>query len=263
MSEGVDRKMLGAEFGHLLDSGIFSDFVIRCHNKEYRVHRNILSAQSKFFENVCKPESGFKESQSSSIDLNDENPEIVKAMLDYLYRFKYDLQNASNDPTINMLFHTRVYAAGEFYGIEKLKHAAIAHFRKLASHFWQHITAFTTAIKSIYNTTHSGDRGLRAIVVEFAVMYMDDLALHDEFLDCMREEPDFWMEVTLKIQEKRTEAQEILRFIGKFNCPKCSAAVYQEISAGKIVAPRSGKTHCSKCGKESTVSDWTKQRIKF
>ena len=37
----------------LFDSGNFSDFVINCKTKTWKVHKAVLCTQSKFFESAC------------------------------------------------------------------------------------------------------------------------------------------------------------------------------------------------------------------
>ena len=64
MGKEIYVTLLKSPLHRLLESGGFSDFTIRCRGEEYKVHRNILTAQSKYFEKVCKPDSNFKASYS-------------------------------------------------------------------------------------------------------------------------------------------------------------------------------------------------------
>ena len=56
----------------------FSDFVIVCGDREYNVHRAILSAHSKWFDRVCS--SGFKEAKEGWVELKEDDPKCVARM---------------------------------------------------------------------------------------------------------------------------------------------------------------------------------------
>jgi hypothetical protein len=51
------------------------------------VHKKVLCGQSDFFEKAC--EGGFKEASSGVIDLTDDDPDAVKAMVQFCYTVNY------------------------------------------------------------------------------------------------------------------------------------------------------------------------------
>jgi BTB/POZ domain len=51
------------------------------------VHKKVLCGQSDFFEKAC--EGGFKEASSGVIDLTGDDPDAVKAMVQYCYTVNY------------------------------------------------------------------------------------------------------------------------------------------------------------------------------
>ncbi|KAK6349378.1 hypothetical protein TWF730_010125 [Orbilia blumenaviensis] len=73
----------------LLESGKYSDFTIKCGSKQWKVHRAIICPQSKFFETLC--DSDFKEAKSAEINLSDEAPSDIQAMLEFLYTGQYSI----------------------------------------------------------------------------------------------------------------------------------------------------------------------------
>ena len=56
----------------------YSDFTMVCAGEEYKVHRVILAAHSKWFDRVCS--SGFKEAKEGRVELKEDDPACVKRM---------------------------------------------------------------------------------------------------------------------------------------------------------------------------------------
>ncbi|KAF4497647.1 hypothetical protein FAGAP_6179 [Fusarium agapanthi] len=71
----------------LLETGAYSDLTISCGKDQYRVHKAIICPRSHFFEAACNGE--FKEAQTSTIDLPDDDPIAVRMMIEYLYHDTY------------------------------------------------------------------------------------------------------------------------------------------------------------------------------
>lgn len=96
---------------NLLLSGIHSDVTIRCNHLVFNVHRAIICSLSEFFrkalnsqfqvsgpvpklalsiyQSILMPEDS-KEGTAGSIDLQEEDPLIVKCMIQYFYTLDYD-----------------------------------------------------------------------------------------------------------------------------------------------------------------------------
>ncbi|KAF5253945.1 hypothetical protein FANTH_1270 [Fusarium anthophilum] len=72
---------------NLLRTGDYSDLTITCSKDQCRVHKAIICPRSKFFKAAC--DGNFKEAQTSTIDLPDDDPVAVRMMIDYLYRDTY------------------------------------------------------------------------------------------------------------------------------------------------------------------------------
>lgn len=92
----------------LYRSGDYSDFVIKCGNDRYKVHKAVVCPRSPFFRAIfngntkvrhlrptsTKPEapsshSVMQESQESEVDMSAHEPIAVQIMVTYLYRDNY------------------------------------------------------------------------------------------------------------------------------------------------------------------------------
>ncbi|KAF4946278.1 hypothetical protein FGADI_11304 [Fusarium gaditjirri] len=71
----------------LLKTGDYSDLVISCGKDQYRVHKAIICPRSHFFKAAC--DGKFKEAQTGTIDLPDDDPIAVRMMIEYLYHDAY------------------------------------------------------------------------------------------------------------------------------------------------------------------------------
>jgi len=56
------------------------------------VHKKVLCAQSDFFQKAC--EGGFQEASSGVIDLTEDDPDAVRAMVQFCYTVDYALDTA-------------------------------------------------------------------------------------------------------------------------------------------------------------------------
>jgi hypothetical protein len=72
----------------LLDTGKHSDFVIVCGDDTYNVHKSIICSQCSFFDAASRFD---KEAEEGKIDLADDEPEIVKYFIQYLYELDYHI----------------------------------------------------------------------------------------------------------------------------------------------------------------------------
>ncbi|EXL42130.1 hypothetical protein FOCG_15478 [Fusarium oxysporum f. sp. radicis-lycopersici 26381] len=77
----------------LLKTSDYSDLVISCGKDQYRVHKAIICPRSHFFKAAC--DGKFKEAQTGTIDLPDDDPVAVRMMIEYLYHDTYAPAGAS------------------------------------------------------------------------------------------------------------------------------------------------------------------------
>ncbi|KAF5232428.1 hypothetical protein FANTH_12972 [Fusarium anthophilum] len=138
---------------HLLQSGEYSDFVLRCKNREFKLHQMIVCPQSPVISAALN--GGFEESTSKIITVSEFDVRTVQYMVGFLYGEDYRLapepekrpgqndqgekeegeivsggdkiprdQQASQkigDQTVyHIVSHLRVNAIADYYGIAKL-----------------------------------------------------------------------------------------------------------------------------------------------
>ncbi|KAF2823014.1 hypothetical protein CC86DRAFT_299958, partial [Ophiobolus disseminans] len=70
-------------------SGKYSDFVITCGTDTYNVHKSVVCARSDFFERAERFAAG-KESKEGKVNLPEDDPVVVKLLIQYLYEGEYD-----------------------------------------------------------------------------------------------------------------------------------------------------------------------------
>ncbi|KAL9598110.1 MAG: hypothetical protein Q9179_004035 [Wetmoreana sp. 5 TL-2023] len=116
------------------DAGQFTDFTIICKEQEFKCHKVIVCAQSKFFEAACS--NGFKESSASKIELPEDDPYLIGLMLEFLYTQTYTPDDKAScnrvdpeDPKYIPKVHISLYALGDKYAIPALCHEAVKQLR--------------------------------------------------------------------------------------------------------------------------------------
>ncbi|RYO70402.1 hypothetical protein AA0113_g3234 [Alternaria arborescens] len=71
-----------------LKSGAYSDLTIACGSDTYKVHKVIICGRADFFARTLN--FGGKESESGVVDLPEDEPTIVKLLIQYLYEGEYE-----------------------------------------------------------------------------------------------------------------------------------------------------------------------------
>ncbi|KAE9984456.1 hypothetical protein EG328_008755 [Venturia inaequalis] len=155
----------------LLDSGEYSDMSVTCRQKVFKVHKAVVCTRSNFFRNAMK-NGTFKESETGNIDLSDDDPLAVEAVLRFVYQGSYSSLAKGNKDA--MILHARVYNLAEMYAIKNLKTVAATEFEKLAKTDFK-LPALPLAIKEIYENCEVDDKTLRDIVVRVVLSNYDSL----------------------------------------------------------------------------------------
>ncbi|KAI9726484.1 MAG: hypothetical protein M1828_001306 [Chrysothrix sp. TS-e1954] len=112
------------------DNPEFSDLTIRCHGRDFAVHKTIVCPQSSYLHAAMK--HGMEEQVNSLIVLEEHEVEVVRAVLHYLYRGTYDFETYSAVDGTEMSaleFHVRVFLAADYFDVPTLQHEASTRYR--------------------------------------------------------------------------------------------------------------------------------------
>ncbi|KAK3717653.1 hypothetical protein LTR37_005720 [Vermiconidia calcicola] len=146
--------MEGAERMHANEQ--YTDLIITCSGHEWKVHKFCLCAQSDFFHSACG--DSFKEGNGSKINLDDDDPQTVEALIHYFCCFDYgECANISN-----MILDARMYAVADKYFVALLKQLAKKKFESRAKAEWKTVE-FADAVAEVFSTVPEGDGEFRRI----------------------------------------------------------------------------------------------------
>ncbi|CAK1364505.1 unnamed protein product [Cercospora beticola] len=120
----------------LLGDGRYADLTVTCGQRKWRVHKNIVCTRCTFFEKAV--DGRFAESKTDTVDLKDNHPNAVAAMIRYLYTDDLDdsIHATDDDGEWKQLAMTvQVHKIGDQFGLKRLADLATAKFEAcLKSH---------------------------------------------------------------------------------------------------------------------------------
>ncbi|QDS69513.1 hypothetical protein FKW77_007309 [Venturia effusa] len=158
MAQQKNQEHLLASIAGLRTNDEYADVTITCKGTAVHVHKATICPQSLFFRNACKKDS-FMEGKTGVIDLPEDEPLAVQALLDFLYTANYvEDQDA--------LLHAQVYTLAEKYGLETLRTLALYKLQTDFEYIYRVlIPSFARAVKWIYDNTGENDQARKAIIV--------------------------------------------------------------------------------------------------
>ncbi|KAE9984460.1 hypothetical protein EG328_008759 [Venturia inaequalis] len=170
------KETLDETFSGLLASGDFSDLTITCQGTIFNVHKSVVCFQSRFFRNAVK-EGAFK-GETGVVDLPDDNPDAVKAMLQFVYSRAYGRE----DPlcNIDMPLHARTYCLAQRLSLDYLmKYAAgrleaILHTQHSGLQPQPQPEMWAATVREIYANTAEDDR-IRDVIITAALRNLSHL----------------------------------------------------------------------------------------
>ncbi|EME40447.1 hypothetical protein DOTSEDRAFT_136210, partial [Dothistroma septosporum NZE10] len=164
------------------------------------VHRVVLVSLSDWFPRACT--GNFVESSSDKVELYDDDPDHIAAMLDFCYHSSYteDPEVVSSSP---ILFSVFTFAIAEKYLIAPLQTYATDRlsyyfFTPCDSHIWP--TGMASAITAAYSCTSDQDNILRGALVDYVATYYEEIfdtsgPAFQPIRDAARSTPEFAAEV--------------------------------------------------------------------
>ncbi|QDS69506.1 hypothetical protein FKW77_007015 [Venturia effusa] len=171
--ETTDPRQRGW-LARLYQSGQYTDLVITCSGHTFTAHKGVVCMQSSFFENACKKNT-FKEGETGVIDLPDDDPAAVKAMLEFFYLVSY----RHDETSIQWTLHAKTATLGDKYCVQPLKIYAYALLKETTSDLSIDWVDFAAAVQWVYDNTASDDQG-RKILVQIAMNHLDEMLRSDD-----------------------------------------------------------------------------------
>ncbi|KAK3901776.1 BTB/POZ protein [Staphylotrichum tortipilum] len=97
LADDLPTPSIYAGLSALLGSEKFSDMSIRCGGREFKAHRAIVCAQSRFFDRALT--GGFTEAATGVVDLPEDDPAVLERFLQFLYTGTYtDVAGSASGP---------------------------------------------------------------------------------------------------------------------------------------------------------------------
>lgn len=176
----------------------------------------MISLHSSYFKSIC--EGSFKEGVERRVDLQDDAPLAVWAMVDYFYTFEYeDLMDmhsglGESRPHNSIQGHSQVFTAADKYDVPGLCELACNRFAAAtlldtlipcSGSFYHKLAAdLMAAIAHVYNHTPPDDHRLRDAAVSAWEAKGKSLLVHVNKADLQAlfaEVPDFGVDVLARI----------------------------------------------------------------
>ncbi|RMY41622.1 hypothetical protein D0865_12236 [Hortaea werneckii] len=159
-----------------------------------------------------------QEGKLGKITLKDD-PQVVDALLHWLYNFDYGDYGNSQDHYCPSVLDVRVYAAADKYLLPNLKRLAAEKFEKGMKAEWES-GGFVNAIQEAYVVIPESDRTLKKIIIEVASKHKLAL-LHpskgsEDFKRLTAELPEFGKDLLVASTITWIDEEWV-----KYRCPSC------------------------------------------
>jgi len=184
------------------------------------------------------------------MDFPDEDPTVIKALINGMYRLDYtDDQDITGVAVNPFIFNANIFAVAEKYDIPALKLLAAQKFRSHRSRLTttsdqekaNEITAFGEAVRIVFSSTPSSEKLLREIALDITMDHVDDLLDSESFCNEVEDAPGFGMKVA--VRQKQMSAKAIKP---AWKCLRC-ATKWLAIEKGSYYA------YCPGCGNRAAV----------
>ncbi|KAK4561234.1 hypothetical protein LTR86_004551 [Recurvomyces mirabilis] len=196
-----------AALASILETGAYSDLVIKCGSYEVKVHKAIICSRSEVFATMVSKDVWkegregvllLKASTDADVDPMDvsiDDPDAVKHMVEFLYTHDYETTSKDYE-TISVyrsearvdretVMHAKIYALGGKYAIPSLQTSALTKFRGAVVNAWDK-QDFAEALHWAFDATKESDKGLRDVAVQTLLQHHKALLAKPEIEDCVR-----------------------------------------------------------------------------
>ncbi|KAK3636855.1 hypothetical protein LTR56_013966 [Elasticomyces elasticus] len=180
-------KSVSAYTKELFLSGSHSDLTIHCGGQDFRVHKYPLLTQSPWFRTALSGAwaKGTPVGTVATLTIEEDDPEILKALLKYFYIPTYD--DSTRGTLSPATFAVKIYAIADKYDAKALCDMAASKLSKSLDPM-NDVEGFVAAIEAIDELT--GSETLWDIVVPKIVANRKMLARKKQFTDLLHEMPE-------------------------------------------------------------------------
>ncbi|KAK3640303.1 hypothetical protein LTR56_011899 [Elasticomyces elasticus] len=154
-----------------------SDLIIRCADNRWTVHKVIVCSQSPVLAKAC--EGRFKEAEEGLITLQEDDPRVVEAMLQFIYTLDFDDSCHDADEMPAIVFNVNVHIAADKFDIPVLRKLTAFKFHAYALTKWD-TAGFAEAAALVFDAGTAVEESLREIVVSIATKNAKKLLGQDE-----------------------------------------------------------------------------------
>ncbi|RYP18617.1 hypothetical protein DL765_003824 [Monosporascus sp. GIB2] len=266
----------------LLESGLFSDVVVKCGEESWRLHRTILSRCVWFHKALT---GSFEEATSGVVIIHAFEPKHISWLLEYIYlggksnlsslflaggilmdRLDLDLQDLCGQT----LMATRlmdVFDLGDFFAIPKLREEAMGYFSKyLAEELSQiqreyrlydseKLAAHIRTIRAVYGRDTPAQEHFLPVLTEFIHRARYRLLREPEFTALLDEIPA----LAVKMFRTMIDSGEFVRVSYPSDCTKCGDDL-QDTCTHEILPKTKLRAYCKKCAEKKAftppTTDW-------
>ncbi|OCL06888.1 hypothetical protein AOQ84DRAFT_365423 [Glonium stellatum] len=211
MTAETSTQVLDYDLARFLVDGTFSDLTLHYGGQSSRVHKIVLSSQSRWFSRML--EKHLKELESNDLMLKDDWSWAVKAMLSFLYSKTYlPVFDIARQVHVNMTlldFNVHVYRIADKYEVPALCRYALDGFQRCAKATLAvpggDYTSFVRALSYIYRMIPSKSDPLRMEVILLVKEYVVKLSRNNHFARLLLNMQDFHDELVAAFVEDGME----------------------------------------------------------
>ena len=205
-----------------------------------------------------------QESTARCIEMPDDDPDAVHAMLSFLYTGNYDDEVPRLGGMPSLKLHVLVFIMADKYNLPLLERKATNNFTARAANEWKS-SAFADAVEEIYNQESGTKQLLRHQVIRICAanasaifwLHPDKTAACGEKLrDIAETKSSFGLELLTAISAPGRGASNQLKgsysHERRYKCPDCT----DTFVAKSFTLIQGDVFHCPYCGKGQPWDDW-------
>lgn len=205
--------------------------------------------------------TGPQEARTGIIELDDDHPVTVQAMLEFMYTAGYDDTGFGRSLKERVLLHIDVYSAADKYAIGGLCKHAMQNIEKIIDgRDWKvSKESLCHLVATAYEKTPYNDKMLRMLIVRIVSKDLKELVHDTEFLDTVGHVEGFTATLVKGLVLRNKMLEAATGDTPHFFCDGCKKTVRMWLvwdDASSDGDSRRSKTHCPICGKGFTNSHW-------